>query len=637
MKSRIFALFPLLLALTTLTARRTTAFPVDPPTPPLTVALRKVLSGLDSPTSIANAGDGRLFVTEQPGRIVVVDHGALQPAPFLDLSSLVTAGGERGLLGLAFHPRYAQNGLFFVYYNDLSGADTIARYQVSREDPGRADPGSGRILLRVPKPFDNHDGGQLQLGPDGYLYAGTGDGGAGGDPNCFAQQWNTLLGKLLRLDVDSHAATAPYYDIPADNPFRSGGFMPPEVWAYGLRNPWRFSFDRQTGDLYIADVGQSRREEIDFQPAGTPGGRNYGWKVMEGSSCFATDACPASTPPCHSPRLTLPVLDYGHGEECAVTGGYVSRSRSLPQAWGAYFFGDFCSGRLWTAERIAGAWQVRKLPVRAPSVSTFGQGSDGELYLATLDGSLYQLVPQRPTDTVGLFDPATARFFFKDLDVDGVADRMLRFGTPGGRAFPLAGDWNGDGRTTVGLYDPATATFVLKNTLLPGPADIVFRVDSPSAGALPIAGDWNGDGKDGVGLYDPATATFYLKNSLVGSGFDVVFRFGTPRGGQIPVAGDWNGDGRDGVGLYDPRTATFTLKDALVAGPADQTLRFGTPGGPQKPFAGDWDGDGKDGVGLYDPRTGTVQLVNTLRRGAVDAVFRFGPPRNAWVPLAGEW
>ncbi|HEX3529052.1 MAG TPA: PQQ-dependent sugar dehydrogenase [Thermoanaerobaculia bacterium] len=610
-------------------------FSTDAPTRPL--ALQTVVSGLAGITSVANAGDSRLFITEQPGRIRIVQNSAVLPDPFLDVSSLIISGGEQGLLSVAFHPHYAQNGLFFIFYTDKNGTDIIARYHVSA-DPNRADPASGRILLSIPEPFANHNGGELQFGPDGYLYAGVGDGGAGGDPDCNAQQGANLLGKILRLDVDHHADTPPYYAIPADNPFLGSNPLPDEIWAYGLRNPWRFSFDRKTGDLWIGDVGQETREEIDFQPAGGAGGRggqDYGWKIMEASLCYSRQACPASTPACGAASFTAPVLEYAHGDECAVTGGYVSRSPSLPNAYGAYVFGDFCSGRVWTADRQGAGWQIRVLPSRVPNLSTFGEGSDGELYAASLDGTLYRIVPQHPVDTPALYDPAAARFDFKNLDIPGPADLTLAFGTPNSGQIPVAGDWNGDGRTTVGLYNPANHTFRLKNRLLPTAPPILLTVDAPSAAALPIAGDWNGDGKDTVGLYDPRTATFYLKNTLTGSGFDIVFRFGAPGSAWLPIAGDWDGDGKDGVGLYDPARGLFFLRNALTAGPEQLRVRFGPP--HARPVTGDWDGDGKDGIGIWDPATGTFLLKNLLQAGPADVTFAFGTRGSGQVPLAGEW
>ena len=376
-----------------------------PPAPSVTVATRDaaavpplvldpLVSNLGSVTAITNAGDGRLFFTLQAGRIVVWDGTRVLDTPFLDVSDRISSGGERGLLSTAFHPAYAQNGFFFVDYTDVNGDPTIARYRVSA-DPNVADPASGVVLLAIPHPGQaNHNGGQLQFGPDGMLYAGVGDGGAGNDPPCNAQRSDVLLGKLLRLDVDPAIANPPYYAIPAGNPFVGHG-GPDQAWAKGLRNPWRFSFDRVTGDLYVGDVGQSDREEVDFQPAGDPGGENYGWKVMEGTACGGggTESCPAGTPPCNDPSYVLPVLDYTHADgNCTIIGGYVYRGGSIPDLYGQYLYGDFCTGTIWTTLRpAAGAWATQQLPITLPTLSTFGQDAAGELYAADTNGAVYRI------------------------------------------------------------------------------------------------------------------------------------------------------------------------------------------------------------------------------------------------------
>jgi glucose/arabinose dehydrogenase len=377
------------------------AAPVFRPVQPARTVLLRPAAGVDlfRLDSVTNAGDDRLFLTQQQGLIHIFADGTLRPEPFLDLRDVVSTGGERGLLALAFHPRYRRNGLFYVLYTDLDSAVTLARYRVS-SDPDRADPASGQIVLRAPSEFLNHNGGQIQFGPDGYLYVSLGDGGGEGntgrDPHCNAQQGATLHGKLLRLDVDHGTPYAIPPDNPFRGPFRGSATIPPEAWAIGLRNTWRFSFDRKTGDLYIADVGEDRREEIDFEPAGSPGGRNYGWKVMEGSLCFSTDACPATVPPCGSPTYTLPILEYDHEDDrCSVTGGLVYRGSALPQLYGAYLFGDICNGQLWAAQRKGGRWEVRELSMRAQYVTSFGEDSRGEVWLTTLDGRLLKLEPRR--------------------------------------------------------------------------------------------------------------------------------------------------------------------------------------------------------------------------------------------------
>jgi Glucose / Sorbosone dehydrogenase/IPT/TIG domain len=317
---------------------------------------------------------------------------------FLDIRSLVGCCGERGLLGLAFHPRYSENGFFFVDYTNTAGDTVIARYRVS-SDPGAADSSSGVTLLTIPQPFANHNGGQLAFGPDGYLYVGMGDGGSANDPMCNGQRDESLLGKILRIDV-ANAGSAPFYGIPPDNPFAAPGGARDEIWAKGLRNPWRFSFDRSTGDLFIGDVGQGAREEIDFQAAGAPGGRNYGWKIMEGTICGGggTSGCPGGVPTCNSPVLTLPILEYSHsGGDCSVTGGYVYRGRQFPSLVGTYLYGDYCTGKIWGATSAAGSWSSRLFTRRAPNLTTFGEDASGELYLATENGLFARIVDANPT------------------------------------------------------------------------------------------------------------------------------------------------------------------------------------------------------------------------------------------------
>jgi glucose/arabinose dehydrogenase len=306
----------------------------DGGTPPSTltpgtdsVALRLVASGLDFPLYLtAPAGDPRLFIVEKTGRIRIVKNGAVVAAPFLDLSASVSGSSEQGLLGLAFDPQYATSGRFYVDYTDRNGDTRIARFRVSA-DPDVADPASEEMLLTVPQPYSNHNGGQVAFGPDGDLYIGMGDGGSGGDPQGHGQNPNDLLGSLLRLDVSGPTG----YGIPQDNPYAGGGGRA-EVFSIGLRNPWRFSFDRTNGDLYIADVGQNEREEVDVSTAGTGGGRglNYGWNRMEGTACYGASTCDRS-------GLTLPVMDYTHADGCSITGGYVYRGTALPNLAGTYF------------------------------------------------------------------------------------------------------------------------------------------------------------------------------------------------------------------------------------------------------------------------------------------------------------
>jgi glucose/arabinose dehydrogenase len=325
----------------------------------------------------AGDGSGRLFIIEKIGRIRVFQDGQLLDTPYLNITDRVGSGGnEQGLLGLAFHPNFEVNGLFFVNYTDTNGDTVIARYRVTG-NPNAADPTGEVILLRLNQPFQNHNGGVLAFGPDGYLYAGLGDGGAAGDPQGNAQSLDTWLGKILRLDVDA----AEPYAIPADNPFGN------EIWAYGLRNPWRMSFDSQTGDLYIGDVGQNQWEEIDFVYAGTPGGLNFGWDYLEGTHPYE------GSPP-QDAQLVPPVAEYSHSEGgCSVTSGYVYRG-AMPEWNGIYLYGDYCSGIVWGLIRSNGGWQNQVLYSGVGRITSFGQDEAGEIYLILDSGQILQLSPQ---------------------------------------------------------------------------------------------------------------------------------------------------------------------------------------------------------------------------------------------------
>lgn len=344
----------------------------------------QIAGNLLRPIGLANAGDGlgRLFIIEQAGVIRVLQDGDLLPVPFLDISDQVDCCGERGLLGLAFHPEYARNGEFFVHYSDLNGDTVLARFQVDlAERPDQADPDSQVIILRVAQPYGNHNGGTVAFGLDGYLYLGLGDGGSGGDPLGNAQNLDSLLGKLLRLDVDSGDP----YAIPPDNPYAQGGGAP-EIWASGLRNPWRFSFDRLTGDLFIGDVGQSSWEEIDFLPAGGPGGANFGWNYREGAHPFSTSSPPGEL------LLTDPVAEYGRDQGITVIGGVVYRGGQLPEWEGIYLYGDYGSGFIWGLFQGAdGSWRNAVLFETGSSITSFGQDENGEVYYVDLAGNLFRL------------------------------------------------------------------------------------------------------------------------------------------------------------------------------------------------------------------------------------------------------
>jgi glucose/arabinose dehydrogenase len=351
------------------------------------MGVKPSVSGLTRPVAITHAGDGsgRLFITLKGGKVITYDGAKVLPEPFIDLSSLVSTNSERGLLSVAFHPNYKNNGYFFVNYTDTNGDTVIARYSVSSE-LNAADQSSALVLLKITQPFQNHNGGQLQFGLDGYLYIGMGDGGSGGDPQNNAQNPGTLLGKMLRIDVDG----ALPYAVPSDNPFVGNPGVLDEIWALGLRNPWRFSFDRQTGDLFIGDVGQRTWEEVNFQPAGSPGGENYGWRLMEGTHCYnpSTD--------CNDGTLNLPIIEYSHSVGCSITGGYRYRGAKNPDLYGYYLYADYCEGRIWGAtEDGDGGWIVTELLDTNFRITAFGEDEDGEIYVADYgEGKIYRLVGQ---------------------------------------------------------------------------------------------------------------------------------------------------------------------------------------------------------------------------------------------------
>jgi glucose/arabinose dehydrogenase len=419
------------------------------------LALGTPLRGFTSPVGFAHAGDGsnRLFVVEQGGKIRIVKSGVLQPGSFLDISGRISTGGERGLLGLAFPPDYARRGYFYVDYTNTAGDTVISRFQRSAANADAADASSEQVIITIAQPFDNHNGGQLAFGPlDRMLYVGMGDGGSGGDPGNRAQNPSELLGKVLRLDVETGR---PYtYTVSPSNPFVGRAGYRPEIWALGLRNPWRFSFDRLTSDLFIADVGQGLFEEVNFQPASSAGGQNYGWKIMEGLHCF-------SNAQCNQTGLTLPVVEYDHSLGCSVTGGYVYRGGAFPRMQGLYLYGDFCSGRIWGLRREGATWQNTQLIDTTIQISAFGEDESGSLYAASYaTGEIYPLVdngPGNPADSDA--DARDHQFrlgrFRHGRAERQRADRRHTRGRPFGRTVGGLRDIRRDGLRTLRLYGRA--------------------------------------------------------------------------------------------------------------------------------------------------------------------------------------
>jgi len=351
------------------------------------IQLESVAKGLAEPLGLVHAGDGsgRIFIVEQPGMIRIFKKGRLSEKPFLDIRNRVTSGGEKGLLGLAFHPKFSENHRLFVNYTSPTGGlhTVISEFKIG-DHPDEADPKSERILLTIPQPYSNHNGGNIVFGPDNYLYIGMGDGGSGNDPHGNGQNLLTLLGKMLRIDVDKKEKDKAY-GIPSDNPFVGQKNVAPEIWVYGLRNPWRYSFDPVTGLLYLGDVGQVDREEVDVVRRG----KNYGWNIMEGTICT-----PGVNPNCNKSGLELPILDYPRSEGISVIGGYVYRGRSIPNLCGAYVYGDYGSGRIWALRYDGRSVTDHRLLLESHrSISSFGEDEQHELYLVDHDGEVLKIIP----------------------------------------------------------------------------------------------------------------------------------------------------------------------------------------------------------------------------------------------------
>ncbi len=410
---------------------------------PSKISFKEIVSGLSSPVFITNAddGSGRIFVVERSGRIRIIKNGTLLALPFLDIQSMVkSTNGEQGLLGLAFHPSFSSNGKFYVVYTDARPGDatgsvlTLRQFTVSGSDPDLADSSSGTTLLTINHPtYANHNGGTLAFGNDGYLYWSTGDGGGAGDPNNNGQNLTSLLGKILRIDVNTGAP----YSIPASNPFYNNAdpSIKKEVWSYGLRNPWRISFDRLTHDLYIGDVGQSTREEVDFQSSDSTGGENYGWRIMEGSLCYN----PSSG--CNQAGKILPIAEYDHSLGCSVTGGYVYRGSNFPSLSGHYFYGDFCSGRLFSIYKNSPAgWSAPvQLVDTAFNITSFGEDEQGELYLTDYStGKIYNLQYEEAYQITGNASVGEALLSYTDG-----TEKTVTTQSDGNYAITVPNNWSG--------------------------------------------------------------------------------------------------------------------------------------------------------------------------------------------------
>ncbi len=559
------------------------------------------LSGLDSPLFLTHAGDGsgRIFVVQQRGVIKVVAPGSRTAEIFLNLSSKVSqTGSERGLLGLAFHPEFTNNGYFFVNYTrSLDGATVIERYEVFGANLG-ANPDSGRIVLIIPQDFSNHNGGMIQFGPDGYLYIGMGDGGSANDPNNRAQDINSLLGKMLRIDPDVSGNDAnPPYTNPADNPF-VGVAGADEIFALGLRNPFRWSFDRGgTNELWAADVGQAAVEEVDVVVKGG----NYGWRVYEGNNCTNND--PGQ---CNPANYVPPVFQYNHSAgRCSITGGYRYRGILSTFPSGDYVYGDYCTGEYW---RWDGANQI-PIEDTERAISSFGEDEYGELYLVGLGGTVEKLVRAgAPADFDGdgrtdfsVFRPSTSVWYLNNSS--NGSNQFRLFGVAGD--IPVPEDYDGDGIADVAVFRPSDGVWYIMRSSDSTVLFLPFGISTD----IPAAGDFFGDGRSDIAIFRPQTGDWWVMD--VTSFATTVVRFGAA--GDIPVVGDYDGDGRDDFTIYRPSDGRWWTLGSQTG--ANSATQFGIAS--DRPVPGDYDGDGINDFAVFRPSEGIWYILqsasNTVR------------------------
>jgi cysteine-rich repeat protein len=577
----------------------------------------RIASGLSQPVHIAAPplDPNRLFVVERTGAIRVIENGVLVPLPFLNLAGRVSiAGSEQGLLSVAFHPNYESNRRLFVYYTDTRNNTVIARYAASAVNPNVVDLSSERVLLVMPQPFTNHNGGQLAFGPDGQLYVGKGDGGGVGDPLESGQSNTSVLGKILRMNVN--VEVAPFYSVPLDNPNPGAGPLLGLIWAKGLRNLWRFSFDRDSGDLYAADVGQSLREEVNFAAAGSPGGQNYGWDVFEGTQCF--DPLPLF-PMCPPPAgFVFPVHEYDHSEGCSVTGGFVYRGCALPDLHGTYFYADHCAAFVRSFAVVGGAAvnHADRTADLAPggglsidTITSFGEDARGELYIADQGGEIFMIVPgvvpptatptETPTATFTWTPPPTETFTPTVTHTDTATATVTETATATFTETPTA-------TFTATATDTATHTATATDTDTPVPTETDTPVP-PTATAtdspVPPTATETFVADTPTAVVAPPTNTSSPKptRTVTRTKQPPVTRTATPpptatktrkpTPPPTPCRGDVDGDGR--VGANDVRLVTIAL--------------FSTPGSPRWNPAADLNGNG-----MVDPIDLLIVLLMAL-------------------------
>ena len=592
-----------------------------------TYELSEIVTDLNNPVNMANAADGsgRLFIVSRNGQILVHDGTQALTTVFVDISSKISVQGEGGLLGLAFHPSYSSNGLFFVTYTDVSGDSIIERYSVSSTDNNVADSNSAEIILRIEETSNIHRVNDLKFGQDGYLYIISGDGGPVGDPGNFAQSLNTFRGKILRIDVDNGFS----YSIPEDNPFIGTPDALEEIWALGLRNPWRFSFDRLNGDMFLGDVGESSYEEINYQSSSSTGGENYGWRLMEGNHCYNP------TTDCNNGELTLPIIEYDHSEGCSVVAGYRYRGGQIQELYGDYIYADYCQGIIWNAtENTESEWSSAQLFETDLSIVGFGEDEEGEIYVIhysngqSNSGAIYKIV--NLPDSVSQVGNFEAGRFILDVNsnqaLDG-QDSSFRYGGSGD--IPVAGDWNGDGITDIGVYSDGVWLLDSNGSRVMDDGEMPFSYGR--AINEPVTGDWNGDGVTEVGIFVNGRWIMDYNASQSLDESDISFRFGGPA--DIPVTGDWNGDGVTEVGVFSNGYWLLDYNGNQRFDRGDVSFFWGRS--RDIPVTGDWNSDGITDVGIFYEGNWLIDSNGNYTLDDDDENFRFGSETG--LPITGLW